>query len=199
MVVKKILTKILKRELTKYINIFDKKILTNNGNKIGRKRIYNNNMCLNVLLNILFEGITYRHSCKYIKNKHSFTSIFKRIQIWNVNNIFTNMFTNLVTKYKHKKQISKMFIDSTDILNLNGTKKFTDFGYKFRSKRSTRITLICDKNKVPLFYAVNGSAMKDSKILENNINKIQYNQLSKIIQIKMYICVQTKDISQNKL
>ena len=55
MVVKKKIKSLLKRELLKYIDIFDAKLLTINGNEICRPKKYDNLTCLDIQLDCLYK------------------------------------------------------------------------------------------------------------------------------------------------
>ena len=105
MTVKEKLKILLKKEIYKYVNIFDEHILTKNNKKIGRKKLYTNNQCLDILMNIIFEGSTFRNTCKTLKNNHAYTSVFKRINLWIIGNVFRDMYINLSVNYKTKNEI----------------------------------------------------------------------------------------------
>ena len=164
MVNKYILFNVIKNELVKRVNIYDSKKI-----KIGRKYTYSNLDCITVFLTVLFEGRSYRDACTHF-SKHSYTSIFKRIKNWESSNVFNNLFKNLTNKYKNSKIFSELYVDSTDIQNISGTKDNIDYSYKFKSKRALKLTVICDDKKIPINYDLSKSSNKDCVILKKMIN-----------------------------
>jgi transposase len=164
MVNKYILFDIIKKELIERVNIYD-----SNKIKKGRNYKYSNLDCINVFLTVLFEGRSYRDACTNF-SKHSFTSIFKRIKNWELNNVFNDLFKNITNKYKKNKIFSELYVDSTDIQNICGLKDNVDYSYKFKSKRALKITVICDEHKIPVNYDLSKSSKKDCVILKNMIN-----------------------------
>jgi len=165
--------------------------------KKGRKYLYSNEICLDIFLDVLIEGVTYRYACKHIKNKNAYTSIYKRIKKWIENNIFINIYDNAVSEYLKKNELCNLYVDSTDVINLNGNKEYTNYSFKHRSKRCIRITIISTDNKIPIYYDISKASKKDSNILENIIetNDIKFKKNTYICGDKGY---QTNKKIRNK-
>ena len=165
MVNKNILFDIIKNKLIETVSKFEL-----SKSKKGRKYKYSNLQCINVLLTVLFQGCSYRDACLHLE-KNAFTSIFKRIQIWESNNLFSDLFTESLNKYKNDNKLNILYADSTDIKNICGLNININYSIKFKSKRAANLTLLCDDNKIPIIYEISKASKKDCNILEDIIVK----------------------------
>ena len=77
-------------------------------------------------------------------------------------------FQMLIMFYKNKYDISNLFIDSTVINNIGGR---LNYGYniKIKNKKSIKISVIVDNNKIPHMFKVTPSNPHDAKIMEEII------------------------------
>ena len=65
-----------------------------------------------------------------------------------------------------------MFIDSTDITNVNGLLDF-GYNYKHKNKKAIKITTIIDDNQCPLLDVIDRASKHDIKIMEKIIDDTQ--------------------------
>lgn len=91
-----------------------------------------------------------------------------------------------------------LFIDSTNIRNKNG-KRFIGSNYQDKFKNGNFITIICDKNKVPVIVNIVKAKIHDAKILSNSnqINK-SLNGIVNDVKLNKIILVGDKSYILNK-
>lgn len=75
-------------------------------------------------------------------------------------NIIEKIYNNIVDKYIKTHHIEEVIIDSTDIINANCNKQYLHRSYKL-SKQAARLSIICDKNKIPLIYHLDAACHPD--------------------------------------
>jgi transposase len=117
-------------------------------------------MCLECILKILKKGLVWRDIG--IDGIH-YTTFYKRFAKWAKLNVFKSIWHCLIDLYVSKKlKVSKtwfkvLFIDSTMVKNINGRDCIGRNHYD-RNRFATKVSMICDDNKVPLastFYPAN--------------------------------------------
>ena len=155
---------------TYYMNIV-KSILKNVdpiNKKNGRPFKYNNyDIYLKHIMTVLITGISWNQLSNIINIS---TDIFKKKYIkWSKLRVFEYANNIILKQYKRKNNINALFIDSTNIVNFNGQ---LDFGYniKNKNKKSIKITVLVDNNKVPFITEISNGSIHDAKITENIIN-----------------------------
>jgi len=130
----------------------------------GRPRIFDNTFFLRQMLNVLIYGYTW-NSLTY-KNKNIGDTVRKRFYDWRDKHIFVKVSAKLNRKYKKKigkKAFKTLYIDSTTILNFNGTKgKYNK--HKFNGKKTYNLTVCCDDNRIARTFKFHKSNIHDSKI-----------------------------------
>jgi len=122
----------------------------------GKKQIIPTIYYVDMILFVLTSGCSW-NSLENLPNlKCKGDSIRKQYNRWMEKGIFDDIHTELLNQYKDQQifessndnPINEIFIDSTDILNDNGTKDMTGYGYKFKNKRAIRLHCGCDKNNI---------------------------------------------------
>jgi hypothetical protein len=95
-------------------------------------------------------------------------------------NIIHNTYNEIQSNYIKNNIIDEVYIDSTDIQNMNCNKKNTYKSFKL-NKQAIGLSIIADKNRVPLTYSINPAYNNDSylgfeltKTLKLNDNKEHY-------------------------
>ena len=120
-------------------------------------------------------------------------TIRKKFNLWTNNGIFDNLFNILLNEYIINNKPSELFIDSYDCLNLNGTKENVKMGHKYKNKNVCKITLLTDKNKIPIGLDICKGNINDNKRIEYIANVIpksinrKYQKPLKICGDKGYI------------
>ena len=127
---------------------------------------------LKYILQVLIDGISWTH----LTTIHNInTDVFrKKYNKWVNLNVFTNAYNIILKQYKNKqikkKRLSNnLFIDSTNIANFSGK---LDFGYniKIKNKKSIKITVLVDENKIPYYLDVSKGSIHDAKITEKIVD-----------------------------
>ena len=67
----------------------------------------------------------------------------------------------LTNKYMNNNPINNLYIDSTDVMNYNCSKKYTYKSFKLH-KQAVRLSIICDDNRIPLTHKVDKAQKNDS-------------------------------------
>ena len=81
--------------------------------------------------------------------------------------------------------INNLYIDSTDVMNYNCSKKYTYKSFKLH-KQAVRLSIICDDNKIPLIHKVD-KAQKNDSILEFEVPDKKMHYL-----VQIYFCSLSK-------
>jgi hypothetical protein len=158
--------------LIDFINRFDIK----HTNK-GRPRKFKIEFYIKYILQVLVNGIAWNkldlddiNGNKYC----TFSAIYKMYCKWLKMGIFKKVFLFFLKKYKYGRKFKKLFIDSTIIQNANNS-KHVGFSYKLPNKKSIKLSVICDNNKIILGTYLSKSNIHDSKLIMNTVNKINVN------------------------
>lgn len=163
--------------LQKHFGIFIHKIIEiiKNYDIHFRLRKASVEMCLEQTLKVLKQGISW---CNIETNGLHFTTIYKRYLYWckiGVFKLIWNYLMNLYTKklLKNPTWFKVLFIDSSMIKNVKGIdcKGRNHFD---RNRMATKMSIISDKNKIPLcatFYPAN---IHDAHTIEDTIKSIEH-------------------------
>lgn len=96
------------------------------------------------------------------------------------NNVICNAYNEIQNNYIKNNTIDEVYIDSTDIQNINCNKNDTYKSFKLH-KQAMRLSIIVDKNRIPLTYSIHPAYNNDSylgfelaKTLKLNDNKEHY-------------------------
>lgn len=113
---------------------------------------------------VLIEGVTWRIASKLIKQTYAFKNTLNRhFNRWSSDGIFDGLHNSLLSSYKSKHEITELKIDSTDVMNLNCSKKYTSKSYKL-GKQAIRVSIITDQNNVPINESIDKPSIHDSKL-----------------------------------
>lgn len=107
--------------------------------------------------------------------KNNYSTIRKKFTLRKNNNLFTNIFNEMVNSYKKKLQkkfikqsnkssLLELFIDSTNIRNKNG-KELIGNNYQDKFKNDNKVTIVCGSNKFAFIAEINRANIHDAKIL----------------------------------
>ena len=139
----------------------------------GRNSTISTTYYLDKILFVLYSGITWSVLEKLNIICH-YTAIYKKYTLWIKKGFFDKFQNNLLNVYINSiKDVSKCtFIDSTDVRNVNGSKKLTGYGRKFKGKRAIKVHSICDKNKITRSIIITPSNKMDVTQIEQLIEKV---------------------------
>ena len=112
-------------------------------------------------------------------NEISYQTFYYRFCKWRKNKVFETTWKRLVELYA-KQQLEKdpswfkeLYLDSTMVKNVRGHKK-DDIGknYKEKGHKGTKLSMMCDKNKVPLSCVSYASNIHDIHTVEDTLESI---------------------------
>ncbi len=129
----------------------------------GRKNKFNPEFYIKYITIVLFSGICWSELDEFDMGVTSDT-IRKKFYRWIELGIFQLAYTDMIKKYGKSRNFPRLDIDSTNIVNANGTENL-GYCYKSKGKKSTGLTIISDKNKVVVGYHVHKSSENDSKLI----------------------------------
>ena len=163
---KKILIKKYKKILNHLILLYK--------NKLGRPLKYNNNFYLNYILRILFYGDKWNtFICSKLCDR---STIRKRFYKWQSMGIFSAAYDILKKKYLSNKQFTNLFIDASVFQNEHcSNKELINYYYKFRSKKQTKLSCICDNNSIILSYQLSNPKYHDRTFIKPLLKKLPNN------------------------
>lgn len=160
------LKKLFKNYYNKIIEIINTEV------PIKRKYKINNEYCLEKIYEILKTGISWNNL--YTINCH-YSTIYKRFKQWIKLDIFNKIWNYIIQDYTFK-QYSKnilhfktLFIDSTMVRNHLGH-DCIGRNYQDRFRNATKISVICDNNKIPLCAIYYPATIHDSVTIEDSLN-----------------------------
>jgi len=128
--------------------------------------------CLENICKVLTQGISWKCLCPNICH---FTTIYKRFVLWSKNNVFSIVWTNMIELYKSKQppmHFRTIFIDSTMVKNHYGI-DCTGYNHFDRNRKATKVSIICDSNKIPLAATYYKANKHDSTTIENTLDAIK--------------------------
>jgi len=102
--------------------------------------------------------------------------------------------------YNKNRTIKHLFIDSAIIQNINCSDKKINFHYKIKTKKSLKLSIICDNNYTVNSYAITNPKIHDSKLtkqLTDNV-KCKLKRKAKLIGDKGYINKHAKLIKNRR-
>jgi hypothetical protein len=156
-----------KSKITLYLNdkINDYEIRRNNNKiKSGRSNSLTIIECIEAILYVLIEGITWNIASKIISGNYKYKSTLnRRFNNWVKAGIFKDTYDKILEEYLAEHDIDEVHIDSTDIQNKNLPKAHTYKSFKL-SKQSIRLTILGDNNKAPIDYAIDRAKDPDNTL-----------------------------------
>lgn len=161
------------------IEIFIVKFIDKNF-PMKRKSKYSTSECLRYIYLILKYGFPWRF-LQYIGVK-CWNTIYKRFVYWVNNNVFKLIFEFLIEQYR-KEQLDKnrtifknLFIDSSMVKNINGEhKELLGRNHYDRGRFASKISIICDTNKVPFSISFYKANIHDIHTIEDSLKNINNN------------------------
>lgn len=176
---KKTLINKFKHILNEYVLTYEPK----NKRNIGRPNKHNNFFYIKHILNYLFNGASWSDIGEYLEDITP-DAIRKKMNKWISLGIFNYAFNDFLDEYKKKNadKLKNLFIDATIIKNISGKKDITGICKKLPNKKSTKVTLICDENKIGLSVSFAKSNEHDSKHIEKTIKNLP----SKVTELYSY-------------
>ena len=158
-------------QLVTFIDSFPK---SNRNNKIDTK------YCLEQICYVLSTGISWNH-LRYIKCHY--TTIYKRFVYWTKLGIFEKFWNIIITEYIDKQlfldplHFKTIYIDCSMIKNNHG-RECTGPNHMDRFRKSTKVSMICDKNKVPLVAEFVKGNIADSNTIEQTLDSLKILRLN---------------------
>lgn len=144
-----------------------------------RKRKVSNQDVLFYALRVLKYGLPWSEIRKSFRVNYSYIAVYKRFQNWTRRGVFHTIWTDAVCRYANEKYqndpkaFSAVFVDCTRIKNYEvidcAGPNSTD-----RGRSGTKISAICDDNRVPLGLCVAPAHTADSDLLHSTIDSIPF-------------------------
>ena len=165
----------------------------------GRKNKSKLEEYVDIILDVLKTGISWNSVSKPINGD----TVRKKYKKWIKMNIFNKIYKDLKKEYLKNNSIKNLYIDSTDIANVNGCLNF-GYNYKHKNKKAIKITTIIDDNQFPLFDRIDKASVHDAKIMDEIIDKKQieltapYHNPKYLVADKGYISEKIKQKLKNK-
>jgi hypothetical protein len=197
------LLKILTDKFNKYLINKKNKILTDKRNikkNIGRPR----KISIKNVIIYAFKVINGSKLTDLINNQKELSSYQKYIRELKTSNILSNLFKKKIIELNKNKELdlNGIHIDSTDILNINGTEDVA-YGYKLKNKKASRIHLAISNNEIPLAVHITGANVSDTTQLETTMSNIPFKLKSSnkkpiyVMLDKGYLSKKNFDIIEN--
>ena len=153
--------------------------------KLGRRRRFCLDFYIDNIFRIFFFGETWEtFKCELCDR----STIRKTFYKWRDLSIFDMAYNILFNKYKKESHYKNLFIDSTIIENVNCS-SLVNYYYKIKPKKQIKISILCDKNRIPLCHEITSPTVHDSRLIPILISKVPLNHHKKynIIGDKGYI------------
>lgn len=150
--------------LSKFIDSYYNK---NNGKrKAGRPCLFPTFVYVKYIFRVLLKISTWNKLKPHYQNKRcTGNAIFKKFDKWTKEGVIKLFYLKYLKKYANKfKNIDNFYIDSTVIQNGNNSQN-VGFSPKIKNKKSIKLSIICDKNKVVTDMYVSKSNIHDSKLI----------------------------------
>jgi hypothetical protein len=142
-------------------------------NKKRKVKIVNKE-CLYWIIKVLITGIPWSHITP--SNCH-YSTIYKRFKLWTNEDIFLDLWKQLVIDYQSNmlkidsKWFQNMFIDSTMIKNIQGCDCLGKNHFD-RNRLATKVSLIIDKQSIPISCSFYPANQHDATTIDNSINNV---------------------------
>ena len=165
----------LRKKFKHFLNKYVQKLDVRNRTNTGRKNKYDNFFYIKRILDYLINGVSwYKMQSSLEEYGITVDAIRKKFNKWIEIGVFSKAFSDFVTVYgkRNSDKIKEMFMDAAVIKNVTARENITGFCKKMPNKRSSKATIICDRNKIGLSVVVTGSKEHDSKHIEKCIDKL---------------------------
>jgi hypothetical protein len=108
---------------------------------------------------------------------------------WNLNDVFKTAYKNMLSDYKHNLSKSKeidLFIDACFVANKSGS-ELVGTNPTYYKKNVTKLSIVCDVNKIPLSITAFKSTINDCKTIIDSIKHLNLNNKINLIADKGYM------------
>jgi hypothetical protein len=157
--------------IIKYKEFIVQFIKSLNKNTAGRKMKCSIEYYVDRILYVFKTGISW-NNLETVNCTSS--AVYKNFCKWNKLNIFRDAYIKLLNNVPITSSFKKLFIDSTTIQNECGFNYCTSYdGYKIPNKRSVKLTVICNQDKIPIGHLFSPSNIHDSKLIVPTLNNIK--------------------------
>ena len=159
-------------------NIDFKKYVANYiNNNFGNKYTFTNKLqkydldtIINELFYMLKTGVSYRDYRGPIKR----ASLYYHFKFFRDNNIFINVYRQLLDKYFQKNKTSKLkyqLVDTSFIYNVNGIENIGRNKY-YKNKKCTKLSCITDINGIPISILIDSGNIHDNSFIEEHMKNM---------------------------
>lgn len=162
----------------------------------GRPQNFSNECYLDLIMETLITGqqwyaINGKYRASFLPH---YTGVFKKMQEWGKAGIFEEAYNHL---FKLKKVLKKIggdfFIDTNVFRNINGIDQISSC-YKIKCKKSSKLSVIVDRNGIPVSFHLSESRIHDVRLILPTINnlKIKKSLIKNLVGDKGYCSKQLK-------
>jgi len=103
-------------------------------------------------------------------------------------NVFKKAYTKLKYMYNKNRSIKYLFIDSAIIQNMNcSNKNKINYHYKMKTKKTTKLSIICDNNYTICSYDISNPKIHDNKLTKPLVKKLECKAKPILVGDKGYI------------
>ena len=173
-----------------YKNILLKIICELDIEKTGRKNKFENKFYLNYIFRILFYGEYWN---TFYCPECDRSTIRKKFYKWRNIGIFNEALKRMQSIYYKNRTFKYLFIDSAIIQNINCT-ELINYHYKIKTKKTIKLSIICDNNYVVHSHILSEPKKHDSKFILPLIKrkKIPLKKFPYLVGDKGYISKKNK-------
>lgn len=130
--------------------------------KIGRPNSIPIDKCLDAILFVLIENVTWHIASKLALNSYKYkATLNRRFNEWVNAGLINNCFDDNLNAYIQDAKIDELYIDSTDVQNKSLSKDDTYVSFKLK-KQAIRVTIVGDDNRIPIAFSVNKAHQPDT-------------------------------------
>ena len=145
--------------------IFEYKNIDPYKKHIGYPNKYNYDFYIKQIITVTINGLSWNKLSLIINIDTDL--IRKKYNKWVKLDLFTKVNNIILKQYNKKHKYKTLFIDSTNIINISGC---FNFGYNIKNKKSIKISVLVDHNKIPHITDISKGSIHDAKIMETVIN-----------------------------
>lgn len=149
--------------MKEYKKVLLKVIKEKDIHKFGRKNKFDNSFYLYYIFRILFYG---EYWATFKCDECDRSTIRKKFYKWRDLGVFNEAYNILKYEYQKHRSIKYMYIDSSIIQNMNCSERI-NFHYKMKTKKTIKLSIICDNN-----YTVSSHKLSDPKIHDSKLTEI---------------------------
>ena len=122
------------------------------------------------------------------KSKYHYTTVRKMFNKWTNHNVFKISYYEMLKDYKLDKPIkgADLFIDACFISNKTGS-ELVGINSMYYKKNVTKLSIICDSNKIPLSITPFKSTTNDCKTIIDSLTDLKLKSKVNLIADKGYI------------